>query len=167
MTANLDLCLLAVRVLFHANTYCDTGPRFTQFHPENRHWRPKVRFEPGTQGSSDLCASVLTTVPCGRLTEPHLKAVRDWLVDSICYDNWGKILNAHCSTQKRFINVYYSIQKGLWYLFNSEKISLCSFQISQLWKDYIVFIAQHRKDVSVFCIYFSNSVRKDVLVFIA
>jgi hypothetical protein len=46
---------------------CETGPRFWRSYPKDRHSRPTVGFEPGTQGSSDLCASALTTTPVGRL----------------------------------------------------------------------------------------------------
>jgi hypothetical protein len=38
------------------HTYCDTGPRFIQSHPKDRHLSPTVGFEPPTQGSSDHCA---------------------------------------------------------------------------------------------------------------
>jgi hypothetical protein len=37
------------------HTYCDTGPRFIRSHLKDRPPRPKVGFEPPTQGSSDLC----------------------------------------------------------------------------------------------------------------
>ena len=63
--ANLDLCLALMAFSsegsFSCHTYCDTGPRFMLSHPKGRHPRPTVGFELGTQGSSDLCASALTT----------------------------------------------------------------------------------------------------------
>jgi hypothetical protein len=61
--------LLGVRVLFRANTDCDTGPRFIRSHPKDRHPHHTVGFEPGTQGSSDLCASALTTVHLDQSTK--------------------------------------------------------------------------------------------------
>jgi hypothetical protein len=74
--ANLHLCL-ALMVFssegsFSCHTYCDTGPRFIRSHPKDRHPCPTVGFEPGTQGSSDLCVSALTTTP------------RGWLFSFVC-----------------------------------------------------------------------------------
>jgi hypothetical protein len=46
---------------FSCDTYCDTGPRFIRSHPKDRHPRPTVGLKP------DLCASALTTAPCGWL----------------------------------------------------------------------------------------------------
>jgi hypothetical protein len=43
------------------------GPPFIQSHPKDRHPHPTVGIEPGTQGYPDLCASALTTAPCGLL----------------------------------------------------------------------------------------------------
>jgi hypothetical protein len=37
------------------HTYCDTGPRFIQSHPKDRHPCSTVGFEPMMQGWSDLC----------------------------------------------------------------------------------------------------------------
>jgi hypothetical protein len=68
--ANLDLCLthswfLELKVLFSCHTYCDTGPRFIRSRPRDLHPHPTVGFQPGTQGSPDLCASTLPTAPQG------------------------------------------------------------------------------------------------------
>jgi hypothetical protein len=69
--ANLDPCLALLAFSsegsFSCHTYCDTGPRFIRSHLKDRHPRPTVGFEPGTQGSPGLCASALTTAPRGRL----------------------------------------------------------------------------------------------------
>jgi hypothetical protein len=69
--ANLDVCLalmpLSSEGSFTCHTYCDKGSQFIRSHPKDRHPRPTVGFEPGTQGSLDLCASALTTAPRGRL----------------------------------------------------------------------------------------------------
>jgi hypothetical protein len=77
---NLDLWL-ALMVFssegsFSCHTYCDTGPRFIRSHSKDRHPRPTVGFEPGTQGSLDLCASALTT------------ALRGWFVLKWHYDSF-------------------------------------------------------------------------------
>jgi hypothetical protein len=69
--ANLDLhvCLALMDFRsegsFSIHIYCDTGPGFIRSHLKDQHPRPTVRFEPGTQESSDLCASALTTAPRG------------------------------------------------------------------------------------------------------
>jgi hypothetical protein len=65
--ANLDLCLALMASSsegsFSCHTYCNTGPQFIRSHPKDQHPHPTVGFEPGTQGSSDLCASALITAP--------------------------------------------------------------------------------------------------------
>jgi hypothetical protein len=63
--ANVDLWV-ALMVFssegsFSCHTYCNTGPRFIRFYPNNWHPCPTVEFELGTQGSPDLSASALTT----------------------------------------------------------------------------------------------------------
>jgi hypothetical protein len=70
--ANLDLhvCLALMAfssaASFSCHTYCDTGPRFIRSHSKDWHPSPTVEFEPGTQRSSDLCASALTIAPSER-----------------------------------------------------------------------------------------------------
>jgi hypothetical protein len=65
--ANLDLCLALMAFSsegsFSCHTYCDTGPRFIRSHLKDRHSRPTVGFEQGTQRSPVYCASALTTAP--------------------------------------------------------------------------------------------------------
>jgi hypothetical protein len=53
--------------VFLCHTKCDMGPRLIRSHPKNRHSRTIVGLKPRTQGSPDLCASVLTTASSGRL----------------------------------------------------------------------------------------------------
>ena len=53
------------------HTCCDTGPRFIRSHPKDRNLRPKVEFEPWTQGSSDHCAR--RSNHCATLAAPYFK----------------------------------------------------------------------------------------------
>jgi hypothetical protein len=73
LPANLDTCLALMAFSsgssFSCHTYYDTGRWFIWSHLKDRHPRPRVGFEPGTQGSPDLCASALTTAPRGHLSK--------------------------------------------------------------------------------------------------
>jgi hypothetical protein len=70
-TANSNLCFALMAFSsegsFSCYTYCDAGPWFIRSNAKDRHARPTVGFEPGTQGSPDLCASALITAPRGPL----------------------------------------------------------------------------------------------------
>jgi hypothetical protein len=82
--ANLDLCLALMAFSnegsFSCHTYCDTGPRFIWSHTKDRHPRPTVGFETGTQISFISKRRIISLMHSSILRQIWLNFMAQYLV---------------------------------------------------------------------------------------
>jgi hypothetical protein len=135
--ANLGLCLALIAFSYEGSfsCHCDMGPQFIWSHLKDRHPCPTLVFEPGMQGSPDLCSSTLTTAPRGQ----HNIALNITSVNMMMYlIFWVALMGMlHRPKHSNLVGIFMSLLITLVYIIR-HKTNAC-WSISRLQQRYLLY----------------------------